>query len=430
MAPGPFSTPPNINDPAQLLAWVYQLLTQGNLAEAQQLAYQAIITQPSNPDARCTMAAVHDFSGNLDAAILGYQGVLQADPQRPQIRAWIGQAFFYKGDFNAALSWINTELASNPRSALAHSMAGSVYAVSGDEANSEREFRSAMSLDSDIATLRERHANAFYATRQFSRAAAEFVSVTRMAPTLPGPYLGAGLAYAALSERQTAVAWLERYLQMQDSGDLADRARKEIERMRAPDMGSSPGVQYVGIPSETMRYFTASQHNSQWCWAASIQMVLNYLGVDISQEQIVARTYGVETSGNLPNRAGDFQRITGNLNNWSIDNRGRPYVVSSFFGSGAPPPSYLLSELAAGRPVIVGYASGPSSGHAVVITAASWTPSANGPMIRTLVVRDPWPSPENIANRGRVEYTGVSLAQNMRHYWFVRTQPLPTATPP
>lgn len=394
------------------------------------MAYQAIITQPTSPDARCAMAAVHDFSGNLDAAILGYQGVLQVDPQRPQIRAWIGQAFFYKGDFHAALSWINAELASNPRSALAHSMAGSVYAVNGDGANSERGFRSAMSFDPNVAALRERHGNAFYATRQFNRAATEFVSVTHMAPTLPGPYLGAGLAYAALSESQTAIAWLERYLQMQGTGELADRARKEIERMRSPHVGSSPGAQYVGIPSETMQYFTASQHNSQWCWAASIQMVLNYLGVDISQEQIVARTYGVDASGNLPNWGGDFQRITGNLNNWSIDNRGRPYVVSSFFGSGAPPPSYLLSELAAGRPVIVGYASGPSSAHAVVITAASWTPSVNGPMVHTLVVRDPWPSPENIANRGRVEYAGVSLAQNMRHYWFVRTQPLPTATPP
>ncbi|MDM7859435.1 C39 family peptidase [Alteromonas sp. ASW11-36] len=180
--------------------------------------------------------------------------------------------------------------------------------------------------------------------------------------------------------------------------------------------------QYVGIPSTQMNYFAAAQNNSQWCWAAAIQMVLNYYGVSISQEQIVARTYGVDPYGNLPNWAGSFQAITANLNNWNVDNLGNQYQVMASLNWGAPTPAVLLQELSQGRPVIVGYSTGPNTGHAVVITAASYTMSPSGPIIQSVVVRDPWPSAQNIQTSGRVEYPGAQLASVMQAYWYVRVQ--------
>ena len=180
--------------------------------------------------------------------------------------------------------------------------------------------------------------------------------------------------------------------------------------------------QYVGIPAERMNFVAASQRNSQWCWAASIQMVLNYYGVSISQEQIVARTYGVGPYGNLPNWAGSFESITANLNNWNFDNFGRQYSVMASLNWGAPTPAVLLQELSQGRPVIVGYQSGQNSGHAIVITAASFTQSPAGPIIQSIVARDPWPSPQNIRTSGRVEYPGAQIASLMQAYWYIRVQ--------
>lgn len=177
---------------------------------------------------------------------------------------------------------------------------------------------------------------------------------------------------------------------------------------------------YVGLPSEHMNYFSAAQKNSQWCWAAAIQMILNYYGVSISQEQIVARTYGTDPYGNLPNWGGNLQNITANLNNWNVDNYGRHYSVMASLYSGAPTPTILLEELSHGRPVIIGYKSGPNSGHAVVITAASYISTPNGPIIQSLIVRDPWPSPENIRTAGRVEYPGGNLASLIMAHWYVR----------
>ena len=179
---------------------------------------------------------------------------------------------------------------------------------------------------------------------------------------------------------------------------------------------------YVGIPRNEFEFSAASQLNSQWCWAASIQMVLNYYGVSITQPQIVARTYGTDPYGRLPNWGGSFQAITANLNNWNVDNNGDPYIVRASVSAGAPTPVYLLRELEAKHPVIIGYASGPASAHAVVITAASYMPSPNGPIIQSLIVRDPWPSEINVQNHGRVEYPGASLAQYIQAHWYIRVQ--------
>lgn len=179
---------------------------------------------------------------------------------------------------------------------------------------------------------------------------------------------------------------------------------------------------YVGIPRANFNYFVSSQRNSNWCWAASLQMVFNYYGVSITQEQIVARSYGTDHTGNLPNWTGSFPVITANLNNWNADNNGRQYSVAASLNWGAPTPAYLIQELSAQRPVLIGYQSSPTTGHAVVITACSYTESANGPIIQSIIVRDPWPSKENNATKGRIEYSGISLANLIQAHWYIRVQ--------
>ncbi|MBK6730881.1 MAG: C39 family peptidase [Bacteroidetes bacterium] len=177
---------------------------------------------------------------------------------------------------------------------------------------------------------------------------------------------------------------------------------------------------YVGILSENFNYYASSQRNSNWCWAASLQMIFNYYGINITQEQIVERSYGSDPYGNLPNWTGNFEVITANLNNWNVDNNGRQYEVYATLNFGAPTPSYLIEELANQHPVLIGYQSSPNSGHAVVITACSYLETDYGPMIQSIVVRDPWPNEENSQNGGRVEYPGIDLANLIQAHWYIR----------
>lgn len=182
----------------------------------------------------------------------------------------------------------------------------------------------------------------------------------------------------------------------------------------------SQQLNYVGIQSEKFNYYTSSQRNSNWCWAASIQMILNYYGVNITQEQIVEKSYGKSSNGKLPNWTGSFNIITSNLNNWSADNDGDEYKVAANISYGAPTPAYLIQELAAQRPVLIGYQTSATTGHAVVVTACSYTQGAYGPIIQSIVVRDPWPNPQNTT--GRVEYPGISLANLIQAHWYIRVE--------
>src|SRR5690606_13771337 len=125
----------------------------------------------------------------------------------------------------------------------------------------------------------------------------------------------------------------------------------------------------VGVQSHFFHRFAINQYNSNWCWAASLQMIFNYYGINITQQQIVARTYGVSPTGELPDWAGSVQAITANLNNWSIDASGRRYTVNALHQPGAPNSTFLINELSYARPVLVGYHTGGNTGHAVVITA-------------------------------------------------------------
>jgi hypothetical protein len=190
----------------------------------------------------------------------------------------------------------------------------------------------------------------------------------------------------------------------------------------APALAQQGDVEYVGIPSEKMNAVAAAQTKSQWCWAASIQMALNFYGVDVTQEEIVERTYGVDPSGDLPDWGENFDGITANLNNWSIDNSGRRYRVTARFESGAPDPEDLYRELRQGQPVMVAFRSGPNMGHAVLITGASFTPSEDGLVPRSIVVRDPWPSEKNRARRGRIEYSFDEFESRIDAHWYIRVR--------
>jgi len=175
----------------------------------------------------------------------------------------------------------------------------------------------------------------------------------------------------------------------------------------------------VGVQSHFFHRFAINQYNSNWCWAASLQMIFNYYGINITQQQIVARTYGVSPTGELPDWAGSVQAITANLNNWSIDASGRRYIVNALYQPGAPNPTFLINELSYGRPVLVGYHTGGNTGHAVVITACSYYNTPNGPYIQSIVVRDPYATPQTIQTSGRIEYNAAVLANNINSHWFI-----------
>lgn len=146
----------------------------------------------------------------------------------------------------------------------------------------------------------------------------------------------------------------------------------------------------AGVQSNEFEYFTSPQiigrqRQSNWCWAASIQMVLNYHGLYVRQEEIVQRIYGQQTD-----QPANPNQILAALSGWAPDTRGRystihasPYVLSG---------NQIVQDLAQKWPMIVGLQNPGAIGHAVVLTAIIYSVDRfNNPVFHGVVIRDPWP---------------------------------------
>jgi len=150
-----------------------------------------------------------------------------------------------------------------------------------------------------------------------------------------------------------------------------------------------PGRYVAGILSDQFQYFAAPEDNGRqrsanWCWAACIQMVLNYHGLYVTQEDIVTRIYG-----QLVDQPGQPEQILQALSGWAPDTRGRystilaePYSITA---------TSLVSDLAYRWPLIIGLRGEPV-GHAYVLTAVTYEVDTwNNPVFRSVVLRNPWP---------------------------------------
>ncbi len=144
---------------------------------------------------------------------------------------------------------------------------------------------------------------------------------------------------------------------------------------------SYQGIQQceAGIDSRLAFISARSQRNTQWCWAACIEMVFLYYGYNVSQETIVQQTWG-----GLVNNPGTPQQILMNLNRPWMDSTGRTFYVSG--------DTYSANHITAAqdlynnRPLIIG-----TMGHAMVLTSLKYIRDQYGRgYVTEATVRDPW----------------------------------------
>lgn len=109
----------------------------------------------------------------------------------------------------------------------------------------------------------------------------------------------------------------------------------------------------TGLRAAEMAAMFQEQHASNWCWAASIAMILRRYGLDVPQDEVVRTAFGLAA-----NERASVQAMAALLNRGWDDAEGRAVVVSSrplppwhrFFGLAAPE---VLDDLAHGRPLLL-----------------------------------------------------------------------------
>lgn len=125
---------------------------------------------------------------------------------------------------------------------------------------------------------------------------------------------------------------------------------------------------------------TGGLYMPQWCWAACIEMVFNYHGINISQEDIVARS-----CGGIEQFPGQPRHILANLSrNWRGSGRTKFLVSGESYSADLATASRDLSQ---DCPLIIG-----NRGHTMVLTSMKYEMDkwGNGNVLEAEVV-DPWP---------------------------------------
>lgn len=149
----------------------------------------------------------------------------------------------------------------------------------------------------------------------------------------------------------------------------------------------------VGVPSEQFTHFAAPegagrQRMANWCWAACIQMVLNYHGLSVTQEAIVQQVFGTQVD-----RPAQPQEIMTALRGWAPDTRGRySEIIADNANLDA---ASIIQDLEYRWPLIVGLsgAAPGQQGHAYVLTGAYYALNQyDQPVIYKVVLRDPFPT--------------------------------------
>ena len=169
-----------------------------------------------------------------------------------------------------------------------------------------------------------------------------------------------------------------------------------------------PNYYVAGIPTNEFEAWAAervsgNQRQANWCWAACSQMVLNYHGLYVTQEQIVTKIYG-----NLVDRPANEFQIRRALSGWAPNVQGR--ISNIYCQSGFNSVNEITQALAFKWPLIVGLRN-PNGGvgHAYVLTAIYYyTDEFNNTIPDKVVLRDPMPGID-----GRIEVSWSQFTNSM-----------------
>ena len=116
---------------------------------------------------------------------------------------------------------------------------------------------------------------------------------------------------------------------------------------------------FVAMVDSSIESCIHVQDKDNWCWAACVQMALQYNGIYKSQTEIVRQVYGSPY-----NWTASGNEIAEALNGWN------GFRVRSF---NTKTPQSFIDEIAAGNPMIIGYEE-----HAYLLTHIYYKKALNG----------------------------------------------------
>lgn len=171
-------------------------------------------------------------------------------------------------------------------------------------------------------------------------------------------------------------------------------------------LGSTAKPITVGIPTSQFNFVAATQAQTEWCWAASVQMILNWYNVPVKQSDVVNRIYHRAVDA-----AASEDAITVALSGTAYDRRGRKVRLQAERRRGTPAAGELMSEMSLRHPMLVTVHSTRRMLHAVVVTSVETIDGDEGSTITAITFRDPKPNLRGRHTAGSVRVSGSDLTR-------------------
>lgn len=142
------------------------------------------------------------------------------------------------------------------------------------------------------------------------------------------------------------------------------------------------------------------QRTAVWCWAACMQMCLNYLGVDYTQEKIVGINLGAVMA-----KAEDAVQVTKGMNFVTQSEGKQSVIVSASIYQTSPFAEVIVNHLKQKKPIILAYDDHDTFfGHCVLLTGVKYVVVDGRVRITRLELRDPYAySDQHVQAGGKIE---------------------------
>ncbi len=138
-------------------------------------------------------------------------------------------------------------------------------------------------------------------------------------------------------------------------------------------------VQQVAIDEFDLVH--ANQETQVWCWAACLQMLLNYNGVAWTQKDVVN-----EIKGELVREDATGEEVAKGIQGWKKDEDPRKTWSAQCEWKKEPPPAdMIVQSLSINRPILVAL----DGQHVVVLHEAAYRETPKGYVVESVTIFDP-----------------------------------------
>ncbi|MGH7702706.1 MAG: protein kinase domain-containing protein, partial [Gemmatimonadales bacterium] len=202
--------------------WVTQAIVSRqvnptDLAPTLRSIRQALALDSSNAEAWHFLALSLAESGDLEAALPAWRRSVTVDPSYTQGVGFLSHAHYWRREYDSAAFWADSAIALDPNYLLGWTEAGNVAVAQGNFARGAAAFDAARRLSTDIevpntlagSALAEARAGVPREARTILQRAEALAASYTPAPLHTAVYMAE--AYAALAERDRAIAWLRRF---------------------------------------------------------------------------------------------------------------------------------------------------------------------------------------------------------------------------